>query len=852
MLPPPDQPSEAEGPDVLVSVDVANVGALWTRDPELTWEALNQLEDLLETMLDDLGGTVTDHDGDGFILRFPTAAPAVMWCARMQEGLLALDWPDALAGTPDGVGVQEMLFGGLLARMAIHRGSLEELLDLVSLTHSGQVLISTPTFNAITEPIPPDLQVTSIGTVSSGAGLLEVSQVTTRLLSRRRFASLASHTSRIPFASSCFVGRRQAMAVLKEHMNAGARMVNITSSDGLGKTRLALLWARAVEPITAGGVAWAALHGTRDTTDLLLCTAVALGMSLGTKSEGSLVERIGHAIAARGSCIVVFDDFEDHLDLSVLTTWVRVAPNARFVVTSTHPLQTELSTHLHLEELSQPEAKALYLARTHRQMRFQDRPAHASQVNTPQVLDSHPAQIEQAAGLSGPRWPTHTQPVLMLRHTAMDATASATDRVQAALELAPVLGRMGLNDIAGTLLRSVENALRTLADPHLDERWRGALTDTLIAGGDWIAAHELLDPIGCDEGSAQGLLRKGQLALAENQPEEAVELLNRAVELDNSGEISLTLGKALAEVGAWEDALIHLGHASQQISKPIEKGWALAALGRVQQDLARDTDANQSFEQAFKLGGEDVHLIATLHHHRFEGASARLALDEAAEHLNRAVILLRRCGDRSATVSSLNLAGVLSLVRHDPEGAMGHLIEAREICRADGLAHLEAHTLLTTGIAARVMGDLGSALDSFAEAVALGEGDRPLLSLIHAHRAAAEAACDAIGNAESAFATAEVYLSDGWDALASTIHDMLMGFLDLAKARDAALDEDGPAQTEHFDRALNRLARGSSFETRSTPPRGRETPSRINDLRLARLLLDGAISTMHPEGRDLF
>jgi tetratricopeptide (TPR) repeat protein len=389
-----------------------------------------------------------------------------------------------------------------------------------------------------------------------------------------------------------------------------------------------------------------------------------------------------------------------------------------------------------------------------------------------------------------------------------------------------------------------------LADPQVDERWRGALTDTLIAGGDWSAAHELLDPVQGGEADPQGLLRKGQLALAENRPEDAVELLNRAVELDDSGEISLALGKALAEVGAWEDALIHLGHATQGITDQVEKGWALAALGRVQQDLARDTDANQSFEQAFELGGEDVHLIATLHHHRFEGASARLALDEAGEHLNRAVVLLRRCGDRSGTVRSLNLAGVLSLVQHDPGAAMGHLTEARDICRADGLTHLEAHTLLTTGIAARVMGDLGSALDSFTEAVALGEGDGALLSLIHAHRGAAEAACDAIDNAESAFATAEEYLSDGWDALASTIHDMLMGFLDLAKARDAALEEDDTAQAEHFDRAMNRLARGSSFETRSTPPRGRETPSRINDLRLARLLLDGTISTTHPGGQE--
>ena len=852
MLPPPDQPSEAEGHDVLVSVDVANVGALWTRDPELTWEALNQLEDLLETMLDDLGGTITDHHGDGFIVRFPTAAPAVMWCARMQEGLLALDWPDALAGTPDAVGVQEMLFGGLLARMAIHQGSLEELLSLVSLAHSGQVLISTTTFNAITVPVPPDLQVIPIGTVMSMGGHLEVSQVTTRLLSRRRFASLAGQTSSLPIAPSCFVGRREAIAVLREHMEAGARMVNITSEDGLGKTRLALLWARAVEPITAGGVALASLQGTQDTTDLLLCTAVALGMSLGSESEGSLVERIGHAIAARGNCVVVFDDFEDHLDLSVLTTWVRVAPNARFLVTSEHPLQTELSTHLHLDELSQADARALYLARTHRQMRFENRPAHASQVESPAVFDTHPVQIEQATGLNGPSWPSNPNPILKLRHTALDSTASATERVQAALEAAPLLGRMGLNDVAGDLLRGVEDNLKELADPKMDERWRSTLTDTLIAGGDWSAAHELLDPMQGDEADPQDLLRKGQLALAEDRPEEAVELLNQAVALNDSGEISLTLGKALTEVGAWEDALTHLGKATQKISGPVEKGWAFAALGRVQQDLARDTDANQSFEQAFELGAEDVHLIASIHLHRFEGASARLDLNEASEHLARATGLLRRCGDRSGTVRSLNLAGVLSLVRHDPDGAMGHLNEARDVCRADGLTHLEAHTLLTTGIAARVMGDLGSALDAFTEAVALGEGDGALLSLIHAHRGAAEAACDAIDNAESAFATAEEYLSDGWDALASTIHDMLMGFLDLAKARDAALEEDGSTQAEHFDRALNRLARGSSFETRSTPPRGRETPSRINDLRLARLLLDGAISTMHPGDGELF
>ena len=72
----------------------------------------------------------------------------------------------------------------------------------------------------------------------------------------------------------------------------------------------------------------------------------------------------------------------------------------------------------------------------------------------------------------------------------------------------------------------------------------------------------------------------------------------------------------------------------------------------------------------------------------------------------------------------------------------------------------------------------------------------------------------------------------GWDAVADTIHDALLGFIDLARAREAKLEERQDDVDVHVDLALNRLARASSFETRSTPPRGREIPSRLNASRL--------------------
>ena len=47
---PPTTPSAAGERTTFVRIDVADVGALWRRDPELSWEALNQLEGLLETL----------------------------------------------------------------------------------------------------------------------------------------------------------------------------------------------------------------------------------------------------------------------------------------------------------------------------------------------------------------------------------------------------------------------------------------------------------------------------------------------------------------------------------------------------------------------------------------------------------------------------------------------------------------------------------------------------------------------------------------------------------------------------------------------------------------------------------
>jgi tetratricopeptide (TPR) repeat protein len=298
----------------------------------------------------------------------------------------------------------------------------------------------------------------------------------------------------------------------------------------------------------------------------------------------------------------------------------------------------------------------------------------------------------------------------------------------------------------------------------------------------------------------------------------------------------------------WEDAADALKRAVMTHTDPLQRALADAALGRVLLDQGKEQAGKQALSRAMKMAHVDPHLEATIHQHRFEYASAILNLKSAQHHLQAQLRILQSCGDRAGHARCHIQLGVLDLISRSPESASSHLQAARLLCQTGGMPNLEAHALANSGVAARLSGDLAGAQDAFAEAAALAstQENHALAGYIYAHIGAAEASWDSIATAEEAFAEANRNLELSGDALMSTIQDALMGFVDLAHAREAALDANEERQTENIDSAMNRLARASSFETRSTPPRGREVPSRINEIRLARLLLDGALSALEP------
>ena len=214
----------------------------------------------------------------------------------------------------------------------------------------------------------------------------------------------------LPAEREPIVDRLDESQILSQQFHGGARLITITGAGGMGKTRLALRHAWAWLGDHPGGTWFCDLSSAREQDGLLFAVGQGLDVPLGKDA----VAQLGRAIAGRGRCLVVLDNFEQvrRHARDTLGRWLDAAPKARFLVTSREVLGLPGEHTLALAPLSLDDGARLFHQRASAAHAGHDPSAHA--LETQQLialLDGMPLAIELAA----PRVRVMSAPVLLAR-----------------------------------------------------------------------------------------------------------------------------------------------------------------------------------------------------------------------------------------------------------------------------------------------------------------------------------------------------------------------------------------------------------------------------------------------------
>jgi predicted ATPase/class 3 adenylate cyclase len=202
----------------------------------------------------------------------------------------------------------------------------------------------------------------------------------------------------LPAEGDAFVGRVDALAELSRRVESGARLVSVLGVGGTGKTRLAMRYGRSWLGEFPGGVWFCDLAPARSVDGIVSAVAQGLDVPLGRDDP---VVQLGHAIAGRGQCLVILDNFEQVARYAAQTLghWMARADQARFVVTTREVLGLPGEVVLALPPLPPAEGAALFVQRAEAgnpdfQPNAEDQVAIAPLVA---LLDGLPLAIELAA-----------------------------------------------------------------------------------------------------------------------------------------------------------------------------------------------------------------------------------------------------------------------------------------------------------------------------------------------------------------------------------------------------------------------------------------------------------------------
>ena len=535
----------------------------------------------------------------------------------------------------------------------------------------------------------------------------------------------------VPAERDDFVGRRDALAELARRFESGTRLLSVLGIGGSGKTRLVTRFAWAWLGEFPGGVWFCDLSQARSVDGIV--HAVAQGLDLRLDQEDP-VAQLGHAIAGRGECLVILDNFEQVARFAdeTLGRWLDRAADARFAVTTREVLGLAGETTLALAPLPAADAAALFVRRA-KAARSDFAPGADDAAAIPQLvklLDGLPLAIELAAARVRVMPPRALLARMDQRFRLLAAGGGRQDRqatLRAALDaswelLAPIeksaLAQLSVFDGGFTLeaaeavvdlsadggthwaldvLQSLHDKsfVRSVTDTRMDlltsvqeyaaehlrtpGRFAGSGPDALVAAqARHVAFFAAIDTRSVTDGRCvdlDNLVQACRRAVVAGDAQLAVAVLERAwlaLELHGPFSVGASLGTLVADMP---------GLATQAQARACRVlGAALYAAG----DTAA---AKRHFEAALRSGDDAVQAQLNVDLGKIEAGEGEQGAARA--RFLYAIAAARRTGARLVECAALNGLGSICVDLGRFDEARAHYEDALRVAREAGDRHWE-------------------------------------------------------------------------------------------------------------------------------------------------------------------
>jgi predicted ATPase/class 3 adenylate cyclase len=302
--------------------DIQGSTPLWEQEPEQMVRALQIHNDALRGTIQAHGGIVFKTVGDAFQAAFPTALEGLRAAIAGQRALQTASWNE---------------LGELKVRMGLHTGEAQ--LDpggdeyavshtknrigrIHSVAHGGQILLSQETRDLVQRNLPEGVTLKDLGEhrLKGMQWLEHLFQACAPGL-QEDFPALAAtitHPNNLPLELTSFIGRQNEVSQVKDLLHAH-RLVTLTGSGGVGKTRLSIQVAEDLLDTFPDGVWYIELAPVSDPEMVPQTVAAALGLH--EDPNRSILEVLGSYLERR-QLLLVLDNCE-HL----LTACARLADN---------------------------------------------------------------------------------------------------------------------------------------------------------------------------------------------------------------------------------------------------------------------------------------------------------------------------------------------------------------------------------------------------------------------------------------------------------------------------------------------------------------------------------------------